>query len=104
MQYEITETYTTFHYELAEVKEPLTDEQIKEDLQTAARALSKFCAERLQSEISYMEIKELKDLAKIAIDLYRAFLGSSDITINNIQQNVSQTQLQMFKQSIKNEI
>lgn len=104
MFYEVIETHTTLPYEIEEPKVQLTDEQIRDDLQTAARALSKFCAERLQSEISYMEIKELKDLAKIAIDLQRAFFGSSDITINNVQNNISQTQLQMFKQSIRDEI
>lgn len=104
MFYEVIETHTTLPFEIEEENTPLTDEQIKEDLQTAARALSKFCAERLQSEISYMEIKELKDLAKIAIDLQRAFFGSSDVTINNVQQNISQTNLQMFKQSIRDEI
>lgn len=104
MFYEIVESITTFPYETKEEQVVLTDEQIRDDLQTAARAISKFCAERLQTEISYMEIKELKDLAKIAIDLQRAFFGSSDITINNVQNNISQTQLQMFKQSIRDEI
>lgn len=104
MFYDIIETHTTLPYETEEKIELPSDEQLRDDLRTAALAISKFCADRLNNEIDYMETKELKDLAKLAIDLQRAFFGSSDITINNVQQNISQTHLQMFKQSLRDEI
>lgn len=106
---EIVETgsLNTLEYEMngvPEVTQTMNKEQIKQSLETAAVTLSKFCASELANGISSMDIKEIKDLSKMLIDLQRAFFGNEGVTVNNIQQNISNTQLNFFKQSLKNEI
>lgn len=107
MEVEILGSFNTLEMEISsgsQGKEVVTKEQIKQDLETAAVALSKFCASELANGISSMEIKEIKDLSRMIIDIQRAFFGNEGVVINNIQQNISNTQLNFFKQSLKNEI
>lgn len=107
MEVEILDSFNTLEMEIESANqgnEVVTKEQIKQDLETAAVALSKFCASELANGISSMEIKEIKDLSRMIIDIQRAFFGNEGVVINNIQQNISNTQLNFFKQSLKNEI
>lgn len=107
MEVQVLDSFNTLEMEISgktEVSSTLTKEQIKQDLETAAVALSRFCASELANGISSMKIKEIKDLSRMIIDIQRAFFGNEGVTINNIQQNISNTQLNFFKQSLKNEI
>lgn len=107
MEVEILDSFNTLEMEIESANQDnsvVTKEQIKQDLETAAVALSKFCASELANGISSMEIKEIKDLSRMIIDIQRAFFGNEGVVINNIQQNISNTQLNFFKQSLKNEI
>lgn len=79
-------------------------DELKQNIENAASLIAKVASDRLANEIYSMDTKEIKDLAKLVLDIQRAFFGSNDITINNIQNNISQTKLNYFKSSLKDEI
>lgn len=79
-------------------------DELKQNIENAASLIARVASERLAHEIHGMDIKEIKDLAKLVLDIQRAFFSSSDITINNVQNNISQTNLNFFKSSLRDEI
>lgn len=95
-----------------EAKNPFEDktlnkmEKLNTDLQEQAATILQTCKVKLNTKGEDMDLFELKDIAKITLDIHKAFFSdkSSAVTINNVQQNISNTQLNHFKGIMRTEI
>lgn len=88
----------------AEVNENNTIlEKMKSDLLKASVVLTQVCELQL-AKVETLDIKTIKDIAKIILDLQSVHFGKSEVVINNYQQNISNTQLNYFKSICKDEI
>ena len=81
-------------------------EQLSEDLQSVALKIVTICSIKVKEHGEDMEIETLKEVAKVAIDIQKAFFDNkqSNFTVNNVQNNISNTQLNHFKGIMQNEI
>lgn len=81
-------------------------DKLNADLQEQAQTIILTCKAKLAASGEDIDIAELKEIAKISIDLQKAFFSekSAAVQINNVQQNISNTQLNYFKGIMRTEI
>ena len=92
--------------DLFDGKELTKLEKLNEELQDQAAIIVQTCKTKLHCAGEDIDLNELKDITKIALDVQKAFFSDKNnaVTINNIQQNISNTQLNHFKGLLQNEI
>ena len=106
-----TREFYTFEFDYADklpstidTKDNVEVDKVKTNLETATSSIAEYCANQL-IHLDSLEFKEVKELAKIVLDITRTLYPQNQITINNNTiQNISNTQLNYFKQGLKNEI
>lgn len=81
-------------------------EQLNEDLQAVASSIVTICKTRIRDESEDIDLKTLQDIAKITLDVQKAFFDNkqTNVQVNNIQNNISNSQLNHFKGIMQNEI
>lgn len=101
--------YNTFTEETSKTSHSISSvesselESMREDLLKASKTLTRACEMKLE-HLSSLDIKELKDIAKVILDLQSTYFSKPEVVVNNYQQNISNTQLNFFKSIMKDEI
>lgn len=103
MQLSYNKICNSLDYELEEAEKFDTLTAMREELLSASYTLTKACEAKLASAES-LEYKELKALADIIKDLQNAYFGRPEVVVQNIQNNISNNQLNFFKSIMQNEI
>lgn len=103
MQLSYDKICNSLEYELEKVEEFDTLSAMREELLNASYTLTKACEAKLAG-VDSLEYKELKALADIIKDLQNAYFGRPEVVVQNIQNNISNTQLNFFKSIMQNEI
>lgn len=86
-----------------ETQEKTQLEQMKEDLLKASQTLTRACEIRLSSYTD-LDLKEIRTLSQIILDLQNTYFGKPEVVVNNYQQNISTNQLNFFKSILKDEV
>lgn len=83
-----------------------TLDTLSDDLKGVATSIVSICKLKIQEQGEDMDIATLKEVAKVALDVQKAFYDNkqTNVQVNNIQNNISNTQLNYFKGIMRNEI
>lgn len=77
---------------------------LNDDLKSIASTIVQVCKCKLRTEGEDIDLFTLKEVAKVALDVQKAFFDnkSTNVQVNNV--NISNNQLNYFKGIMKNEI